>query len=108
VKRVRNFKRKAEKIMNTNENLSRQNGLASLAIGQKNYSFDVPLQYWLFIFTVIGLSLVSAIQVFEATGRIWPVISILVLLSYSYLNMRQSRQRAIFYSALRILARDKR
>ena len=86
--------------MNTNENLSRQNGLASLAIGQKNYSFDVPLQYWLFIFTVIGLSLVSAIQVFEATGRIWPVISILVLLSYSYLNMRQSMSISVQYFPL--------
>lgn len=85
--------------MNTSENLHGQYGLVPLPVRPKEYSFEVPLRYWLFILATVTLSLAYAVQVFASTGRIWPVITIsvlLLLLVYAYLDMKQRERQAFF------------
>lgn len=87
--------------MNTDENITRntESGLIPVLSRPKEYPFEVPPLYWLTIFVVIALSLVSAIETFSSTGRFWAVLFIsvlLLLLVHSYLEMKQCKRRAIF------------
>jgi hypothetical protein len=65
-----------------------------VSIKPNEYSSDVPLVCWLFLFATIGFTLYESLQSFLSTGRIWPVIFILVillLLGNSYLEMKQRK-----------------
>jgi hypothetical protein len=69
-------------------------GLNPVLIRPDEYSLEVPLLCWLFIFGTVGFTLHQSLQSFLSTGRIWPVIFILVLfllLGNCYLEMKQRK-----------------
>jgi hypothetical protein len=69
-------------------------GLNPAFIRPDEYSFEVPRVCWLFLFGTIGFTLHESLQSFLSTGRIWPVIFILVLfllLGNCYLEMKQRK-----------------
>ena len=90
-----------QEIMNVLEDIS-TNGKTGLTpvLGRHNeYSFEVPLACWLFLSATIGFTLYASLMSFLSTGRIWPVIFILVLfllLGNSYLKMKQRKHWAVF------------
>jgi hypothetical protein len=85
-----------EEIMNAPHDFSKngKTGLNPVLITPDEYSLEVPLVCWLFLFGTVGFTLHESLQSFLSTGRIWPVIFILVLfllLGNCYLEMKQRK-----------------
>jgi hypothetical protein len=71
--------------------------LTQALIRRSEYSFEVPLACWLFLFATIGFTLYESLQSFLSTGRIWPMIfnlAIFLLLGNSYLKVKQRKHWA--------------
>lgn len=73
-------------------------GLSPVLTGRSEYSFEVPLVCWLFLFATIGFTLYQSLHSFFSTGRIWPlsfILALFLLLGNSYLKMKQRKHWAV-------------
>jgi hypothetical protein len=89
-----------QEIMNVLENISThgKTGLTPVLGRHNEHSFEVPLACWLFLFATMGFTLYASLMSFLSTGRIWPMIFILILfllLGNSYLKMKQRKHWAV-------------